>query len=74
MRGLGWNADDAGGVALSEAELLAVVIGTGVKGRPATAIAADLLAHYGSLAGMSNMPLERLLEVKGLADAKIVRL
>jgi DNA repair protein RadC len=59
---------------LTEKELLAILISPGIRGRPAEAIAADILQCFGSLRGLANQPLEKLLEIKGLADVKIIRL
>lgn len=70
----GGKLRDEGAGALTEAELLAILISTGVKGRSAVEIAEDVLARFGSIVGMSNQPLERFLAVKGLSDVKIIRL
>ncbi|MBM4030441.1 MAG: hypothetical protein FJ291_01490 [Planctomycetes bacterium] len=70
----GGKLRDEGAGALSEAELLAILISTGIKGRSAVQIAEDLLARFGSIVGMSNQPLERFLAVKGLSDVKIIRI
>lgn len=59
---------------LEDAELLAVLISSGTKGRPAEAIARDILARFSSLAGLANQPLESLLTIKGLGDVKILRI
>ena len=47
----GGKLRECGAEALSEAELLAVLISTGVKGRSALDIAGDILREYGSRAG-----------------------
>lgn len=70
----GGKLRELGPASLSEAELLATLISPGIKGRPAEVIAADLLDRFGSLRGLANQPLEKLLEIKGLADVKIIRL
>jgi DNA repair protein RadC len=70
----GGKLREGGADKLSEAELLAVLISTGTKDRPAEAIAQDLLQRFGSLAGLANRPLEDLLCVKGLGDVKILRI
>ncbi|MGA2468270.1 MAG: UPF0758 domain-containing protein [Thermodesulfobacteriota bacterium] len=59
---------------LSDAELLSIVIGTGIKGKPAEKIAEEILAKFGSYKGMSNQPLEKFLKIKGLGDVKIIRI
>jgi DNA repair protein RadC len=59
---------------LTEKELLAILISPGIRGRSAEFIAAEILDRFGSLKGLANQPLEKLLEIKGLADVKIIRL
>jgi DNA repair protein RadC len=70
----GGKLREQGADKLDEAELLAVLISSGTKDRPAEAIARDLLQQFGSLAGLANRPLEDLLSVKGLGDVKILRI
>jgi DNA repair protein RadC len=70
----GGKLRELGAAALTDAELLAILISTGIRGRPAYQIADDILARYGSLLGMANVPLERFLEFKGLSDVKIIRI
>jgi DNA repair protein RadC len=65
---------ELGPASLTETELLAILISPGIKGRPAEVIAADVLARYGSLEGLSDQPLEDFLQFKGLSTVKIVRL
>ncbi len=59
---------------LSDAEVLSIIIGTGIKGKPAGKIAEEILARFGSYKGMSNQPLEKFLKIRGLGDAKIIRI
>jgi DNA repair protein RadC len=59
---------------LSDAEVLSIIIGTGIKGKPAEIIAEEVLAKFGSYKGMSNQPLEKFLKIKGLGDVKIIRI
>ncbi|MEW5725613.1 MAG: UPF0758 domain-containing protein [Thermodesulfobacteriota bacterium] len=49
---------------LTDEELLAILISTGVKGRSALEIAGEVLARFGSLEGLGNQPLERFLSIK----------
>lgn len=70
----GGKLRELGPKALEPKELLAILISTGYKGRSAEAIAEDLLAKYGSLEALSNLPLSKLLEIKGLGDVKIIRI
>jgi DNA repair protein RadC len=59
---------------LSDAELLAILISTGVKGKSAEKIAEEVLNRFGSFKGMANQPLEKFLQFKGLGDVKIIRI
>lgn len=70
----GGKLRELGPASLSEQELLAVLISTGVKGKPAVDIAKDILDEFGSLKGLSGQPLERFLQFKGLSDVKIIRI
>lgn len=58
----------------SDAELLALVMGTGAGGRPVIAIAEELLTRFGGLAGMQTLPAEALTQVRGVGLARAVRI
>lgn len=70
----GGKLREQGAGKLDDLELLAILISSGTKGRPAEEIARDLLERFGSLAGLANQPLENLLNIKGLGDVKILRI
>jgi len=70
----GGKLRELGAEALSDAELLAILISTGIKGKPAAEIAEEVLERFGSLTEMANVPLERFLDIKGLSDVKIIRI
>jgi len=70
----GGKLRERGAASLSEQELLSIIISPGIKGRPAELIAAEVLQKFGSLEGLANQPLERLLTIKGLSDVKITRI
>lgn len=70
----GGKLRELGASKLTEAELLAILISSGVKGRSAETIAQDAIQRYGSLKGLANQPLESLLAIKGLSDVKIIRI
>jgi len=59
---------------LSDAELLAILISTGIKEKTAEKIAEEVLEKFGSFKGMANQPLTKFLEIKGLGDVKIIRI
>lgn len=59
---------------LTDTELLAILISSGIKGKPSEKIAEEVLANFGSFKGMANQPLQKFLEIKGLGDVKIIRI
>ena len=62
-----------GAEALSDAELLAVLLRTGVRGKSAVDLARELIARYGGLAGLIENP-DGITQVKGLGPAKAANL
>ena len=70
----GGKLREEGAASLTDTELLAILISTGIPGKPASEIAQEILEKFGSLEGLANQPLEKLLEIKGLADVKIIRI
>ena len=70
----GGKLRDLGPEALTDAELLSILIAPGIKGRPAEGIAEEILDIFGSFKGMANQPLEKLLDIRGIADVKIIRI
>ena len=65
---------ELGAESLSDAELLSILISTGIKGKSAEKIAEEILSKFGSFKGIANQPMEKFLEIKGLADVKIIRI
>lgn len=63
-----------GEAALSNAELLAITIGSGMQGKSALALAHELLAHFGSLKALAHASVADLTHIKGLGKAKAVKL
>jgi DNA repair protein RadC len=70
----GGKLREMGSESLTDAELLAILISTGVKGKPAEDVAKEILDRFGSFKGMANQPLEKFLEIKGLGDVKVIRI
>jgi DNA repair protein RadC len=60
--------------ALSDAELLAIFLRTGVPGRTAVDVARDMLARFDGLRGLLLAGLEEACRVPGLGEAKYVQL
>lgn len=56
--------------ALADAELLALLLRTGLKGRSVLQWAQELLERFGGVAGLLHAPLEELAGIKGLGPAK----
>lgn len=63
-----------GAQALTDAELVAILIRVGFKGTNAVEMARQLLEQFGSLRAMVEAPVIALLEVKGLKGAKAAQL
>jgi DNA repair protein RadC len=70
----GGKLREQGAHALTDTELLAVLISTGIRGKPAEKIAEEIVEKYGSFYGMANQPLEKFLEFRGVSDRKIIRI
>jgi DNA repair protein RadC len=59
---------------LGDDELVAVVLGTGEKGRTVVQVAADLLEHVGGLLGLLDLGPQAIAAERGVGDAKAARL
>lgn len=60
--------------ALTDAELLAIFLRTGTKGKSALDLAQELLRKFGNLRSLLSASCEEFCEVKGLGTAKYVQL
>lgn len=77
-----WPADDRprekllakGSSALSDAELLAIFLRVGVRGKSAVDLARLLLQEFGSLHGLFGADLRTLSKIPGMGPAKFVQL
>jgi DNA repair protein RadC len=56
--------------ALSNAELLAILLRVGVKGESAVALGQRLLNKFGGLSGLHRAPFKELMDQHGLGEAK----
>src|SRR5436309_2283614 len=63
-----------GADALTDAELIAILLRTGRVGRNVVEIARDLLKEYGSLEGASRCDVKELKKISGIKEAKAVEL
>ena len=77
-----WSEDDRprekllklGEAALSNAELLAIILRTGVKGRNVLDLSRGLFHEFRSFGAMSRADISRWRSIKGLGDAKICQI
>src|SRR5207245_313844 len=63
-----------GPVALSDAELLAIILRVGSQGESVIDLANNLLVKYHGLTGLARTPFTELCEVHGLKEAKACQL
>jgi len=70
----GGKLRELGAEKLTDAELLSILISTGIKGKSAEKIAEEIFQKFGSFKGIANQPLKKFLDIKGLADVKIIRI
>jgi DNA repair protein RadC len=63
-----------GAGALSDSELIAILLRTGMQGANAIDVARQLLTRYQSLSGLARCTVAELAKVKGVGPAKAVQL
>ena len=63
-----------GAAALSDSELIAILLRTGIPGANAVDIGRQLILHFGSLAALSRASLIELAKTKGVGRTKAVQL
>src|SRR5215211_713550 len=63
-----------GASALSNGELLAIVLNTGLPGEPVTEVAQRLLRDHGGLPGLMRLDVVELARIKGVGEAKAAKL
>lgn len=59
---------------IGDEELLAIMLGSGVRARPALAIAADLVRSSGGVVAVSRASLHELIQVTGIGSARAARI
>jgi DNA repair protein RadC len=59
---------------LTDAELLTVILGSGISGRSAEEIADDIISKYYSLPGLMGKPIGELMTIKGLKEVKATQI
>jgi DNA repair protein RadC len=63
-----------GAESLSDSELRAIFLRTGIKGKSAVDVARELMSHFGSLSALLAAPQAALCTMPGMGDAKYVQL
>lgn len=82
MKLLDWPANERprekllarGAAALSDAELLAILLRTGIRGLDAVALARRLLTHFNGLRGLLGAEVHALLKAPGIGASKACQL
>lgn len=70
----GGKMEKLGPETLTNSELLAVIISSGIPGKPAKKIADDIIRKFRSFRGIAGQPYEKFQEINGLGKVKIHRL
>ena len=63
-----------GAVALTDSELIAILLRTGLPGANAVEVARQLLKRYGSLSGLSRCTAKEIASIPGIGPAKALQL
>ncbi|MFO7600231.1 MAG: DNA repair protein RadC [Candidatus Desulfacyla sp.] len=64
---------EKGPEALSDAALLAILIGTGGQGKDALSLAREMLKEFGGFSGLMSAGRDDLMKMKGIGKARIAR-
>lgn len=59
---------------LTDVELLAIFLRTGIKGTPVMALAESVLSHFGSLRGLLTASMDDFCAIKGLGQTQYTQL
>src|ERR1700676_3797321 len=60
--------------ALTDSELIAILLRTGLPGANAVEVARQLLERYGSLTGLSRCTVKEIASIRGIGAAKAIQL
>ena len=63
-----------GSQALSNAELIAILLRVGVQGENAVQVGQRLLQHFGGLCGLHRAPFDELMNQRGIGEAKAAQI
>jgi len=59
---------------LSLAELIAIILGTGTKGKSVLDLAEEIVSHFDGLQGLLEASVAEFMEIKGVGKAKAIQL
>lgn len=65
---------EVGALRLSDAELIAILLGSGISGRNALDLAQALLTAFGGIVGIQEASLEELCQLPGCGEVKAIQL
>jgi DNA repair protein RadC len=63
-----------GPTSLTDTELLTIILGSGIRGRPAEEIAGEIIGKYYSLQGLMGKTISELMTIKGLKEVKATQI
>ena len=63
-----------GASSLSDGDLLAIILNTGIVGETVTVVAQRLLAEHGGLLGLMKLDVAELARIRGVGEAKAAKL
>ena len=63
-----------GSEALSAQEILAIILGRGIKGESVMMTSQKLISRFGNLRGIANASIEELAETRGIGRAKAAQI
>ncbi len=63
-----------GADALTTADLIAVILGSGIKGAPVLALAQQIVSHFGSLEKLAEASVAELCQIHGMGPTKAIQL
>ncbi len=70
----GGKMERLGPETLTDAEVLAIIISSGIPGKSAEKIAEEIISKFGSFRGIAGQPYEKFLEIEGIGKVKTHRL
>lgn len=59
---------------MATAELIAIILGSGMKGRSVLELAQEIVVRFGTIQGLANATIQELCLIKGLGQAKALQL